>query len=400
MINNYVNLVINYIFAKKYMRQLVLLCLILISLSSCSKSDNNPGIEPDNAIAKVSNIGLHEVKLTGLSGGNWYFKEKDNKGEYLIAERDKQDPNVYVGLNSATTYYFSYRKGTSYSTPIRVTTKAFELDYQATKKANYCGAFDRQVMQSDREYKFYTLNAIEYNTVDLYLIDQIKKDSIKVPTKLSNDNKLIAFTIPKDYAINEQTKQNKKLGFKVKDKMEYFYNTQYVNEINQMFQKTTIVPAENYTDKVQPFYIENERPFIQKINVVKDEQNKYFYFDIEGRFYDLEATSPTNCNLPALPFATTISIYKDNLESRFFSVSRQLGDDVIIKDVKVKGVPMYNFTTFVDAPTPVTVPATRIKLYMDQFPKGKYLFKVDVLLLNSNHYESNIYEMNVDDIRF
>ncbi|MDR0228950.1 MAG: hypothetical protein LBI72_07795 [Flavobacteriaceae bacterium] len=376
------------------MRTIFLWCLIVVSLSSCTKSDNSKDLVIDNDTPKVSNIGLHQVKIWGLSGGEWFFREKNNKTDYQQAKSDKDLADVYIGLKSATTYEFSYRKSGVFTKPIIITTKALEFNYVSTKETNHCGYFDEHAIQTGRDYFFHMLNALEYDNIDLYLINTSLNDSIKIPTTLRNDKKSLSFIIPEDYGKDKTIKQDVKLGFKVKDKMEYYYNDNYIKNTNQTFSAKNMVPYANYNNEVQQFFIENPQPYIEEVKVVKDVANKYFYFDLIGRFYEVDAKSSTDCNAPAIPYSTTITIYKDDLKSKFLTKSRQLGG------VKPPSPPLYSFISEANSNSFLTMPASHLKLYLDEFPKGKYLFQVEVWLLNSHEYKSNVVEIEIDEIKF
>lgn len=374
------------------MRKLLYLCLLVFGFYGCSSSDNEKSVDLSVISPIATHIGVDKVYLNGFGdGGDWYYKVKKSNGDFVKANYNVSQHGVIRGLLAATTYELIYKNSFSKSQIVTVTTKAFELDYKKNVEVNMCGAFDKYVLQGGKDYTFYTLNTLGNDVIDMYIISETSNDSIKVPTVIGADKKSFSFKVPLAYAKDQLVSNKNKVGFKVKDKMEYYYDEDYIKSENSDYTSQGIVNAKNYNGSAQRFYVENLQPFIKEVKVVRVKGEGYFYFDLTGNFYDIDGDNISGCNKAVAPVNTTVYIYLENTESTMLSSSRMIGDKISMDK------PLSHIFSFKESGVlvPTMLPANEIRYYLDYFPKGNYLFQVKGMLPNGELFESNVVPLKI-----
>ncbi|MGG5577675.1 fibronectin type III domain-containing protein [Myroides sp. C15-4] len=377
------------------MKKVLLSTILSLFLLNCQSSDN--GYEDlSTQEIHVTHIGVDRVRISSRYNSAVSWMEYRAKGETIFTKA-KKESTVVSGLKPGKTYEFRIANE-KYVTPvIRVTTKAIELDYQRIRKETSC-SFERREIKTKRSYTLYTQDQIQHDHIDMYLLNHTLTDSIKVNTRIGEDKKSFTFTVPDDVFIDSSMPKITYLGFKIGDKMDYYFGS-FFDKGFYDYEQNRYVPLSIYNNlkyNLGPgFFVENITPNLERIYVAK--KNGYAALIITGRMFDYVHYGITKCDDHIEAVASTLVFYKEDQQTVFLDVSNNKGDARPISKLNTFEVFVNRYIVdFIKDYT--SLQGMEIQYYTNLFPEGTYYVQYKVRLADGGYVESNKIEFVCEGI--
>ena len=349
---------------------------------ACSSSDDQKIIHPDlnNTDIKISKLGVDKVYIehSNLNEGTAFHYKAINEKEYQTSTN-----HLITNLKPATTYEIVLKNPSSTSKKTTFTTSAFLLENTINQKNNGY-PFTKSNLISNKKYTITVKDPLPFSQIDTYLIYESKKDSIKLNSEIKKGEKTFTFTIP-DNVIPSNRSIDAYLGFKVNNKMQYFFH--YHNNLD-----SDGMIRLDIKEKAPVFHVENIEPKILMIHPAKRLSTTRLYFiKIEGELFTHPIFENNQYGKGLKPKHLSLIIFNKDKKTEVHSLNYDYSvneqdmdkkDNYITLASKINSISPNILDTYLHS-------TGAIQYFTSYFPKGEYYMQAKFLMEDGSFYETD-----------